>query len=99
MRRLRGTPADVFGLPKVRRVERALIGEYQGMVDRALDELRPETHMTVARIAALPDVVRGYEHIKLRNVERFRAEAERLEAELRGGGGGSAVELPVVQQA
>jgi indolepyruvate ferredoxin oxidoreductase len=49
-------------------------------MDRALAKLRPETHDTVAQIAALPDMVRGYEDIKLRNVERFRAEAARLEA-------------------
>jgi indolepyruvate ferredoxin oxidoreductase len=98
MRRLRGTPADVFGVAKVRRVERRLIDEYRALVERSLELLTPQTHMTVAKIAALPDIVRGYEEIKLRNVERYRAEAERLEAELRSGGSTS-VELPLVQQA
>ncbi|HEX8123789.1 MAG TPA: indolepyruvate ferredoxin oxidoreductase family protein [Solirubrobacteraceae bacterium] len=101
MRRLRGTPLDLFGLPKVRRVERALIGEYRALVDRSLAELRPETHATVKKIVALPDMVRGYEDIKLRNVERYRAEAEKLERELREGPKASArkplLELPVVQ--
>jgi len=82
MRRLRGTPLDVFGLPQVRRVERRLPGEYRDLVARALESLTPETHATVAQIAELPDLVRGYEEIKLRNVERFRAEAARLEAQL-----------------
>ena len=36
----------------------------------------------MAELAALPDVVRGYEEIKLRNVETFRARAEELLAEL-----------------
>jgi indolepyruvate ferredoxin oxidoreductase len=85
MRRLRGTPFDVAGLPKVRRVERALIGEYRALVAGALEHLTPETHQTVAAIAALPDMVRGYEEIKLRNVERFRAEAERLRSQLETG--------------
>ncbi|HEV2812280.1 MAG TPA: DUF6537 domain-containing protein, partial [Solirubrobacteraceae bacterium] len=100
MKRLRGTPVDVFGYAKVRRVERALIGEYRELVDRSLSELRPETHTTVAKIAALPDVVRGYEEIKLRNVERYRAEVEKLERELREGPKTPAkprFELPVVQ--
>src|SRR3954447_20914685 len=88
MRRLRGTPLDVFGLPRVRRVERALIGEYRDLVHGALD--RPET---ARRLAELADVIRGYEDIKLRNVERFRAEAERVLAEA----GGAAPALPVVQ--
>src|SRR4051794_39600335 len=93
MRRLRGTRVDVFGLPKVRRVERALVDEYRDLVWRSLEQLRPETHTTVATVAGLPDMVRGYEDIKLRNVERFRAEAERLERELRG----ESVSLPMVQ--
>jgi len=69
-RRLRGTPLDVFGLPKLRRVERALIGEYRELV-RALRT--PEA-------AELADIVRGYEDIKLRNVERFRTRAAELSA-------------------
>jgi indolepyruvate ferredoxin oxidoreductase len=73
MRRLRGTPLDIAGLPKVRRVERALIGEYRDLVAGALD--RPGLAL---QLAGLADMVRGYEEIKLRNVERFRAEAERL---------------------
>jgi indolepyruvate ferredoxin oxidoreductase len=100
MKRLRGTPVDVFGYAKVRRVERALIGEYRALVERSLEQLRPETRSTVVKIAALPDVVRGYEEIKLRNVERYRAEAEKLERELREGPKAAnkpRFELPVVQ--
>jgi indolepyruvate ferredoxin oxidoreductase len=79
LRFLRGTPLDVFGLARVRRVERALIGEYRSLVAGALDS--PETAL---RLAELADAVRGYEDVKLRSVERFRAEAERLAAELQG---------------
>src|SRR4051795_12307855 len=79
---LRGKPVDVFGYAKVRRVERKLIGEYEALVDHALVHLDPATHGTVAEIAGLPDMIRGYEHIKLANADRFRAEAERLTREL-----------------
>jgi indolepyruvate ferredoxin oxidoreductase len=79
---LRGKPVDPFGFAEVRRVERKLIGEYEGLVEHALVHLDPSTHGTVAEIAGLPDIIRGYEHIKLGNVERFRAEAERLTREL-----------------
>ena len=98
MKRLRGTPVDVFGYAKVRRVERALPGEYRALVERSLAELRPENRDVVVKIAALPDVVRGYEDIKLRNVERYRAEAEKLERSLREAPKASAprFELPVV---
>jgi len=82
LRFVRGTPLDVFGAPRVRRVERALVGEYRALVAGALERLTPGTHATVLRLAELPDMVRGYEDIKLRNAERFRAEAARLAAEL-----------------
>ena len=61
MRRLRGTPLDPFGFAKVRRVERALVAEYRGMVERALRDLAPERHERAVRVARLPDLVRGYE--------------------------------------
>ena len=83
----------------MRRVERALIGEYRELVDaRARGAAARDARDGRARSPALPDMVRGYEDIKLRNVERYRAEAERLERELRGGGARRRpLELPVVQ--
>ena len=75
MRRLRGTPLDPFGLARVRRVERALIGEYRAAVGEALARLTPETHATVVELRELPDVIRGYEDIKLKSVKRFRERA------------------------
>jgi indolepyruvate ferredoxin oxidoreductase len=86
-KRLRGTPLDPFGRAEVRRVERALIGEYRGMVARALARLTPETHALVAEIAGLPDVVRGYERIKLDNVRKYRERAEELVRRLGAGAG------------
>ena len=41
--RLRGTALDPFGRTEVRRVERALPGEYMALVERALAELTPAT--------------------------------------------------------
>jgi indolepyruvate ferredoxin oxidoreductase len=78
LRRLRGTHLDPFGSARVRRVERELIEEYRALVAQALERLDGETAQRVAEIAALPDLVRGYEEIKLRNVERFRERAKQL---------------------
>ena len=80
--RLRGTALDPFGRSKLRKVERALIGEYRDLVLRSLETLSPSTSDVAAQIAELPDLVRGYESIKLRNVARFRQQAAALEAEL-----------------
>ncbi|OYO15428.1 2-oxoacid ferredoxin oxidoreductase [Enemella evansiae] len=79
MKRLRGTKLDVFGIGEVRRVERELITEYEQVIDALIDQLTTENLDLAVQIAELPDVVRGYEEIKLDNVRRYR---ERL-AELR----------------
>jgi indolepyruvate ferredoxin oxidoreductase len=83
-RRLRGTALDPFGRAEVRRVERALPDEYLALLDRGLARLEPATAPAVVALAQLPDVVRGYEDIKLANVERFRARADELLAGLDG---------------
>lgn len=92
-RRLRGTALDPFGRTEVRRTERALIDEYRGLVAKALDGLVPATAAVVLQIVQLPDMVRGYEEIKLANVERMRARAQELLAQLDAPQSGSAFEL------
>ncbi|MFB4277652.1 MULTISPECIES: indolepyruvate ferredoxin oxidoreductase family protein [unclassified Nonomuraea] len=78
---LRGTAFDVFGRAEVRRVERELVTEYRELVRTALTRLTPATAAAVTEIAGLPDLVRGYEDIKLARVAEFRARAsEALEA-------------------
>ena len=82
MRGLRGTAFDPFGRAEVRRVERALIGEYRGMLKAACAKLTPRNHAAVVALAELPDMVRGYEQIKLDNVHRYREAARQLLAQL-----------------
>ena len=72
MRRLRGTPFDLFGRTSMRRLERELISEYQTMMDEELDSLSPASYERALKLAALPDMIRGYEDVKLANVERYR---------------------------
>jgi indolepyruvate ferredoxin oxidoreductase len=78
MRGLRGSALDPFGWPEVRRVERALVGEYRALVEKALVGLDPASHARAVKLATLPDLIRGYEEIKLANVRRFREEARAL---------------------
>ena len=82
MKGLRGTALDVFGYAPVRRVERQLIDEYQGLIDTVLAKLGPDNHDVAVSIATLPDEIRGYEQIKLESVERFRDTAAQLIARL-----------------
>ncbi len=90
MRRLRGTPFDPFGHTEVRRVERDLIGVYRDLVERSLTTLTPERAARVTEVAALPDLVRGYEEIKLRSVAEFHRRAAELTDEPE-----TVIELPV----
>jgi indolepyruvate ferredoxin oxidoreductase len=85
MRRLRGTRLDPFGKAKVRRVERELIREYEDMVGRTLSKLTPDNHATALELLELPDLIRGYEEIKLRNVTMFRKRAQAIEKRLAAG--------------
>jgi len=78
MRGLRGSAFDPFGWAEVRRVERALVGEYRALVEKALVGLDATSHARAVKLATLPDVIRGYEEIKLANVRRFREEARAL---------------------
>ena len=85
MRRLRGTRLDPFGKAEVRRTERGLIAEYQDMVGRTLSKLTPDNHATALELLELPDLIRGYEEIKLRNVTMFRKRAAAIEKRLAAG--------------
>jgi indolepyruvate ferredoxin oxidoreductase len=82
MRRLRGTRLDPFGLAAVRRLERSLIVEYRAEVSAALGVLAPSTVADVAELAGLPDLVRGYEDVKLRSVAAYRSRLAEVRARL-----------------
>jgi indolepyruvate ferredoxin oxidoreductase len=84
-RRLRGTALDPFGHTALRRLERALVDEHRELTRAALARLTPETQDEVARIVGLTDLICGYEEIKLRNVERYRAAAAEALAALAAG--------------
>jgi indolepyruvate ferredoxin oxidoreductase len=83
MRVIRGTPFDLFSYTKVRRVERRLIGEYQHLIESLLADLNAENYEVAAQIAELPDLIRGYEHIKLASVAEFRGRAQELRRQFR----------------
>jgi len=82
MKGLRGTPFDLFGYARVRRVERQLVGEYRQLIESVLARLGPANHDAAVAIALLPDEIRGYEEIKLDSVKRFRDKTAQLISQL-----------------
>ncbi|WP_239339656.1 indolepyruvate ferredoxin oxidoreductase family protein [Frankia sp. CiP3] len=72
LKKLRGTPFDVFGYAYVRRIERALVAHYRQLITTLTESLTSENYERAVRIAGLPDLVRGYESVKLANVAAYR---------------------------
>jgi indolepyruvate ferredoxin oxidoreductase len=78
-RRVRGSALDPFGRTELRRVERALPGEYADAIRSILQQLGVTNLDAATAIARLPDRVRGYEGVKEKSVASYREElAERL---------------------
>jgi indolepyruvate ferredoxin oxidoreductase len=82
---LRGTALDPFGYTEERRTERALIREYEETVERLLARLTAQNHALALQIAALPDEIRGYGHIKARSIGPARAKRDELLARYEAG--------------
>lgn len=80
---LRGTALDVFGYTEERKNERRLIQDYRIAISRVMKGLDTsnlnERRMNIAlKIAALPQKVRGFGHVKEKNMTIFNTELERL---------------------
>ena len=79
MKFLRGTPFDVFGYARMRRLERALAEEYASMVSGLAATLEPESYERAVSAAEAIDLVRGYEEVKLAGLERYRERLAELD--------------------
>jgi len=83
---LRGTPFDPFGHTAERRTERALIAEYEALLDEILARLAPENHHIAVALAAIPEKIRGYGHVKARHLKAAKADEAALLDQFRSGG-------------
>ncbi|QEZ44780.1 indolepyruvate ferredoxin oxidoreductase family protein [Cupriavidus oxalaticus] len=81
---LRGTAFDVFGKTAERRAERALVADYLAMVDEFAASLGADKLDTALALAALPDDIRGYGHVKEAGMQAAAARREALLAQYRG---------------
>ncbi|MCD8517790.1 MAG: indolepyruvate ferredoxin oxidoreductase family protein [Burkholderiaceae bacterium] len=85
---LRGTMFDIFGVTHERRMERNLITQYEDHIQRILDVLKktPTTqrYESAVALARIPEEIRGYGHVKLRNVQSATKKAKDLLDHLEG---------------
>ncbi|BAO91726.1 indolepyruvate ferredoxin oxidoreductase family protein [Caballeronia cordobensis] len=78
MKGLRGTSLDVFGKTEERRTERAMIADYIALVDEFCATLDADRFDTALQLARLPDEIRGFGHVKARNMAAVASKRERL---------------------
>ena len=74
LRRLRGTPLDLFGHTAERRLERQLVRDYEALVDEVLRGLSADKLELAVKLARLPEGIRGYGHVKVANVASVKAQ-------------------------
>jgi indolepyruvate ferredoxin oxidoreductase len=82
---LRGTPLDPFGYTRERKGERALRDRYLAFARELATSLRVDNREAALKLAALPDQVRGYGHIKQAAMDKLDAQWPELAARYRDG--------------
>ena len=81
LRFLRATPLDLFGFTQERRMERDLIRRYRSMIDALLPDLDAAHHSCAVEIATLPMGVRGFGHVKIKNLQDMQTKYEALQSQ------------------
>ena len=59
-------------------MERRLVADYEATLRELATKLTAENHTLAVEIASLPEQIRGFGHIKLRNVEKVQARQSEL---------------------
>lgn len=72
LRGVRGTPLDLFGYAALRKLERALVVEYRALIEEMVAGLDAGSYETAVFLANSPDMIRGYEDVKMANVAKWR---------------------------
>ena len=78
MKGLRGGPLDIFGRTEERRMERGLIADYEAGLAKLLAGLNAERLPLATKIAAVPQAIRGFGHIKEASVKTAKTDEAKL---------------------
>jgi indolepyruvate ferredoxin oxidoreductase len=82
---LRGTAFDPFGYSTERKTERALVRDYEALLDEVLAKLDAGNHHIAVGLAAIPEKIRGFGHVKLRHLKAAKADEAVLLDQFRAG--------------
>ncbi len=80
---LRGTALDPFGYTAERRTERRLVTDFEATIATLAGALGTENHALAMEIARLPMQIRGFGHVKMKNLEHVKAREAELMAAFR----------------
>ena len=80
LRWLRGSRLDIFGYSEERKAERQLIEDYEQTINNLIRGLGPGNHQLAVEIASIPEMIRGYGHVKARNLVVAEARLTELKA-------------------
>ncbi|NOD91377.1 indolepyruvate ferredoxin oxidoreductase family protein [Ruegeria sp. HKCCD4884] len=86
LKALRGTPFDVFGYSSERKMERALIRQYEKDMREVLPLLSQDTRDAISALARLPLDIRGFGPVLQENEAKAAKRREELLASIRSGG-------------
>ena len=86
MKGLRGTPFDPFGRTEERKMERALIRQYETDMAEVLPKADGPAREAIIALADLPLQIRGFGPVKMANQEKAAKRREELLAVIRAGG-------------
>jgi indolepyruvate ferredoxin oxidoreductase len=75
---LRGGRIDLFGRGEERKQERALIAEYNDLIDWLIPKIDADNYQRAVELVSLADIVKGFGHIKLQNIEHYRSKLDLL---------------------
>jgi len=75
---LRGSIFDPFGKTKERKMERYLIEQYINDINKILNEVNKDKLFIATQIASVPEIIRGYGHIKEENIIKAQEKRKQL---------------------
>ena len=81
LKSLRGSYFDPFGYSAERKQERALISDYEALLETVLPTLGQHNYRLAVELASLPAQIRGFGHIKAANLAKVRARQAELLAQ------------------
>jgi indolepyruvate ferredoxin oxidoreductase len=83
LKHLRGTRLDIFGKTEERKTERRLVVDYEEDVSFILDGISESNYTVAVALASLPEMIKGFGHVKMANIEKFQDKRIELKKKFR----------------